>query len=169
MTKTSREKSPSAARRRITMERTFKAPLEDVWALWTTKDGIESWWGPNGFRVEVHTIELWPGGKLRYDMIAVGPEQIEFMKKAGMPLSSPSHATYTEVTPMTRLGYFHSTDFIPGIEPYEVTHLIELFPSQGSVRMALTFDAMHDEHWTGMAVQGWGEELEKLARVLEKK
>jgi uncharacterized protein YndB with AHSA1/START domain len=169
MTQTTTEKKPGAARRRITMERTFKAPLEDVWALWTTKDGIESWWGPNGFRVEVHTIELWPGGKLRYDMIAVAPEMIEFMKKAGMPIASPSHASYTEVTPMTRLSYVHSTDFIPGIEPYDVTHLIELFPSGDSVRMALSFDAMHDEQWTGRAVQGWGEELEKLARVLEKK
>ena len=35
--------------RRITMERTFAAPMEDVWELWTTKEGIESWWGPEGF------------------------------------------------------------------------------------------------------------------------
>ena len=32
----------------ITMERTFDATLHEVWELWTTKAGIESWWGPDG-------------------------------------------------------------------------------------------------------------------------
>jgi len=35
------------------------------------------------------------------------------------------------------------------------------------VRMVLTFDAMHDEHWTQMAVMGRESGLGKLARVLE--
>ena len=30
-------------RRRITLERTYKASLQDVWDMWTTKEGIESW------------------------------------------------------------------------------------------------------------------------------
>jgi uncharacterized protein YndB with AHSA1/START domain len=158
--------SATAARRRITLERTFRASLEDVWELWTTKDGLESWWGPDGFRVEVHELDLRPGGKLRYDMIAVGKEQIDFVTKAGMPVAHPAHATFTEVTPMTRLAYLHSTDFVPGIDPYDVQTLIELFPSNDSVRMVLSFDAMHDEHWTNMAVQGWKMELDKLERAL---
>jgi hypothetical protein len=33
----------------------------------------------------------------------------------------------------------------------------------------LTFDAMHDEHWTKMATMGWQNELEKLARALANK
>jgi uncharacterized protein YndB with AHSA1/START domain len=40
----------------ITLERTFRAPIADVWALWTTKDGNESWWGsepPIGLGVAV--------------------------------------------------------------------------------------------------------------------
>ena len=39
------------SKRRITLERTYKASLQDVWDMWTTKDGIESWWGPDGFSV----------------------------------------------------------------------------------------------------------------------
>jgi uncharacterized protein YndB with AHSA1/START domain len=155
-----------SARRRVTLERTFKAPLEDVWELWTTKAGLESWWGPDGFRVEVHTLELRPGGKLVYDMIAVTPEHIEFLKKAGMPPTHAAHATFTEVTPMTRLAYLHAADFIPGVEPYDVKYLVELFPSTDSVKMVLSFEAMHDEYWTNMAMQGWESELKKLERLL---
>ena len=154
------------ARRRVTLERTFRAPLEDVWELWTTKAGIESWWGPDGFRVEVHTLELRPGGKLVYDMIAITSENVEFLKKAGMPPTHAAHATYTEVTPMTRLAYLHAADFIPGVEPYDVQTLIELFPSADSVKMVLSFDAMHDPYWTNMATQGWESELGKLERLL---
>ena len=54
------------SRRMITIERTFNAAIEDVWALWTTADGIESWWGPEGFRVKVRKLELRPGGALHY-------------------------------------------------------------------------------------------------------
>jgi hypothetical protein len=32
--------------------------------------------------------------------------------------------------------------------------------------LVLTFDAMHDEQWTNLAVMGWQSELGKLAEVL---
>src|SRR5438876_545782 len=94
-----------APRRRVTLERTYQADLEDVWEMWTTKEGIESWWGPDGFRVEVHAIDLRAGGKLDYAMIAVGPEQIEHMKKSSMPTTNECHMTFTEITPQTRLAF----------------------------------------------------------------
>ena len=44
--------------RRITMERTYESSIEDVWDLWATKEGIESWWGPEGFTTEVLKLDL---------------------------------------------------------------------------------------------------------------
>ena len=154
-------------RQRFTIERTFPSTLEAVWALWTTKDGIESWWGPDGFSVKVRKLDLRAGGELHSAMIATAPPQIEFMKKAGMPTTTEAKITYTEVTPLKRLGYTHLTDFIPGVEPYDVETLVELHPTRQSVRMALTIDAMHDQHWTDMAVMGWESELGKLAKALQ--
>jgi uncharacterized protein YndB with AHSA1/START domain len=155
------------ARRKITIERTFNAPIEDVWELWTTKEGIESWWGPEGFTTEVRKIDLRPGGELDYNMIAVAPDQIEFMKKAGMPEATPSRVTYTEVIPLRRLAYLTLADFIPGVEPYEVMTTVDLHPQGDGTRLVMTFDAMHDEQWTNMAVMGWESELGKLEKVLE--
>jgi uncharacterized protein YndB with AHSA1/START domain len=154
-------------RRTITIERTLKATLEEVWDLWTTKNGIESWWGPEGFVTEVSKIDLRPGGELDYNMIAVAPEQVAFMKNAGMSATTPSQVTYTEVVPHRRLAYRTRADFIPGVEPYEVMTTVELFPVANGVRMVMTFDAMHDEYWTNLAVMGWKSELGKLERVLE--
>lgn len=153
-------------KKQVTMERTYDAALADVWELWTTKDGIESWWGPEGFRVEVLSIDLRPGGELRYQMIAVAPEMLAFMRQNKMPERTDSRLTYTEVVPMKRLVYDHATDFIPNIEPYNVVHKVELFPQGDSVRMVLTFDTMHTDEWTQRAAAGWEQELGKLGRAL---
>lgn len=151
----------------MSLERTFKAPIEDIWELWTTREGIESWWGPDGFAVEVRKLDLHPGGELVYAMTATAPEQIEFIKNAGMPLTHESRIIYVEITPPRKLAYTQIADFVPGVKAYEVATTVELEESPLGVRMVLTFDAMHDEHWTSLAVMGWESELGKLARLLE--
>ena len=158
----------SGARRRVTLERSFEASIEEVWDLWTTKEGIESWWGPDGFVVTVQKLDLRSGGELLYTMTAIASDQIAFLKNAGMPLASKTRATYTEVVPPKRLAYTTRADFIPGVEPYDAATLVELYPSGTGVRLVLTLDAMHDEHWTQMAVMGWEMELGRLAQVLKK-
>jgi uncharacterized protein YndB with AHSA1/START domain len=159
----------SGARRTVTIERTFDASIEEVWDLWTTKDGIESWWGPDGFAVTVRKLDLRPGGALIYATTAVGSDQIEFMKNAGMPLVLETRVTYAEVDPPRRLAYSTLADFIPGIEPYRAATIVDLHPILDGVRMVLTQEAMHDEHWTQMAVMGWESELNRLAQVLKKR
>ncbi|HMI87028.1 MAG TPA: SRPBCC domain-containing protein [Polyangiaceae bacterium] len=88
-------------KKQITLERTFDATLEEVWEMWTTQEGIESWWGPNGFVVKVRKIDLRPGGELQYAMTAVGADEIAFIKKSGMPLTGEHRLTYTEIVPLS--------------------------------------------------------------------
>jgi len=154
------------ARRRVSIERTFKAPIGEVWELWTTKDGIESWWGPPGFEVKVRRLDVRRGGELLYAMTAVAPDQIDFLKKAGMALTTEALVTYTEVVPPTRLAFTQMADFIPNVKPYEVATTVDFETQQQGVRLVLTLDAMHDEYWTNMAVMGWEQELGKLAKLL---
>lgn len=158
--------SSHAATRRLVLERTYQASLEMVWELWTTPEGIEAWWGPNGFDVKVRKLDLRPGGKLLYLMTATAPAQVDFVKSAGIPVSLEMHITYTEVAPQRRLAFTHRADFIPGVSPYDVATSVDLYPSNRSVRMVLTFDAMHDEEWTRRTLMGWESELGKLAKVL---
>jgi len=55
-------------------------------------EGIESWWGPEGFTVTVQAMDVRPGGVLLYTMTATAAPQIAFMKQHGMPLSTPASA-----------------------------------------------------------------------------
>lgn len=158
--------APETARRKVTLERSFNVSLEEVWDLWTTREGIESWWGPEGFTVQVRRLDLRPGGDLVYAMTATDPEQIEFMKKAGMPVTTESRAIYTEVVPRRRLAYTQHADFIPNVKTYDIATTVDFQVEASSVRMILTFDAMHDEQWTDMAVKGREGELRKLEKLL---
>jgi len=166
MTGLKQDSGAGAPRKRITLERLYRAELHDVWDLWTTKDGIESWWGPGGFTVVVHKLDLRAGGELLYAMTAIDPPQVAFMKKNGLPLTTEARITFTEVVPLRRLAYIHLADFIPGVEPYDVATIVELEPTAHGVRMTLTFDAMHSDEWTDRAVAGWTSELGKLEAIL---
>lgn len=156
----------TGARAQFSVERTYAATLDEAWALWTTKEGIESWWGPEGFEVSVVSLDLRPGGELNYLMIAVTPEMVAFMKQSNVPLPTPCKITYTEVSPTTRLAYKTLTDFVPGVEPYDVNTVVELAATAGGVKLTITFDAMHDAAWTERARAGNESQLRKLDALM---
>ncbi len=151
----------------ITIERIYRTTIDDLWDLWTTKEGIESWWGPEGFKVKVHELALRVVGGIHYTMIAVAPEQIKFMKEAGMPLEHEARHTYTEIVPKRRLAQNHVIDFIPGVKPYQVSSVVEFNVNGPDVRMLLTLEAMHDEEWTERCRMGWESQLGKLPNAIK--
>ncbi len=55
-------------RPKLTLERTYEATPEEIWELWTSRDGIETLLPPDGFKVEVSKHDLRPGGDLVYVM-----------------------------------------------------------------------------------------------------
>ena len=149
------------------VERTYRAHPEELWELWTTKDGFESWWGPEGFCAKVHTIEGREGGKLFYDMVAATPEMIEAMKQMGRPASHETRGHFAEFRPYQRLKLIHVIDFLPGVKPYDSTIVVDFLPSGEFVRMVVTLYPMHDEEFSGMQVQGFTSQLTKLDRRFE--
>lgn len=155
------ETAPQAA---VVIERSYRAPIEALWALWTTKSGFESWWGPEGFRVEVHALEAREGGALEYDMIADAPEAIAAMKGMGQPLSHGTRGTYTEFRPHQRLRLVHVIDFVPGSETYESLIEVDFSTAGDQARMVVTLHPHLDPHWTKMAVMGFNSQLTKLDR-----
>jgi uncharacterized protein YndB with AHSA1/START domain len=157
---------PPTARAQFSIERSYAATIDEAWALWTTKVGIESWWGPEGFDVTVTSLDLRPGGELVYLMTATAPEQVAFMKRAGMPLSTECRVGYTEVSPPGRLAYRTLADFVPNVAPYEVATVVELRVTTGGVKLTITFDAMHDDIWTERARAGHESQMRKLDALL---
>jgi uncharacterized protein YndB with AHSA1/START domain len=109
--------SGHTTRPKVVIDRTYTAKVEELWELWTTKHGFESWWGPDGFRVKVHALEAHEGGTLHYDMFADAPEMIAAMKQMGRPTSHEARARFTEIKPHDRLAITSVIDFLPGLKP----------------------------------------------------
>ena len=151
-----------SGRKPIVIERTYRARVDELWDLWTTKEGFESWWGPQAFRVEVHAIDPRVGGEIRYDMIAATPEMVEAMRQMGQPASHATHGRFTEVVRHARLAITHVIDFLPGVKPYDSTIRVEFSSVGASTRMVVTLSPMHDEQFTGMQVEGFSSQLTKL-------
>lgn len=148
----------------VVLTRTYKAPRQALWSLWTTKDGFESWWGPQGFRVEVRELDARLGGALVYDMIADAPEAIQAMRKMGQPLSHNTSGRFSAFQPHERLTLSHLIDFVPGQAPYESLIDVDFFAEGEATRMVVTLHPHVDPHWTRMSVEGFGSQLTKLDR-----
>ena len=147
---------------KIVIERTYRATLDDVWDLWTTKAGFESWWGPQGFRAEVHALDARVGGELHYDMIAATPEMVATMKEMGQPASHPTHSRFTTVKRHERLVLTNVIDFIPGVAAYDAEMAVDFFVTGNTVRMVVTLDRLHSEEFTKMQEEGFTSQLTKL-------
>lgn len=154
--------SKSATQGKVVIERSYRARLQDVWELWTTKQGFESWWGPQGFRVEVQELEARVGGALRYDMIAATPEMIATMKQMGHPPSHRTRSRFSELSPQERLVLTNVIDFLPGVAAYESNIAVDFSAAGDTVRMVVTLDAMHDEQFSQMQKEGFTSQLTKL-------
>ena len=146
----------------VVVARTYRARIEDLWALWTTKAGFESWWGPEGFRVEVHVLEPRKDGMIEYDMIADAPEAIAAMRAMGQPVSHDTRGTYAEFRPHDRLKLVHVIDFIPGSEPYETLIEVDFSATGDLARMVVAIHPHPDPNWTRMSVEGFSSQLTKL-------
>ncbi len=148
---------------KIVFERTYRASVRELWDLWTTKEGFESWWAPEGLRAEVRTMEACPGGRYAYDMIGDTPETIAGLEKMGLPRSQVVRGRFSEFRPHQSLEMTQTMDFVPGVAPYETRMRVEFFPAGEYVRMVLTVNTTaHSEEWTRLSREGFESQLGKL-------
>ncbi len=151
----------------IKLEKVYKTSPEKIWELWTTPEGIQSWWAPDGFTVKVEKLELMPEGKLVYTMTATAQPQIEFMQSMGMPLATTSQKTFVEVEEDKKLSYNSLVDFVPDHDPYNFLTVVTLEPvDENSTRVVMEMQPLHDEEWTGRLVDGRQNELSNLEKVV---
>ncbi len=144
---------------RQVIERVWQAPIDQIWELWTTAEGIASWFGPKGFIVEVEEIDLRAGGTFRYTMRATDPETVAAMEKQGRPASHAVVSTVTEVDPPNKLVY----DSPMG--PETMTTSVEFSEGAEGVKMVLVISATKAGMTEGAAM-GWKSSLERFAEQL---
>ena len=150
----------------VKIERTFDAPIEDVWAMWTDADKFKSWYGPMGMTVPTAQMDVSVGGIRRVSMEMVRPDRTMTMYFTGV---------YKEVTPPTRLVYTEAmcdadgTILSPeqmGMPPGtpEITEVIVDLRREGDQTVMTMVHVGVPDGSPGAG--GWGQAFDKLDSVL---
>lgn len=107
--RTTNDEAPSVDERTIVMTRTFDAPRTLVFKAWTDPQHIGNWWGPQGFTVTTHAIDIRPGGVWSFTLH--GPDGVDY----------PNWIVYDEITVPERLVYRHGETAADDPEQFHVT------------------------------------------------
>jgi uncharacterized protein YndB with AHSA1/START domain len=121
-----------------TYERTFNAPPDKLWQLWTNPDDIEKWWGPSGYTAPVIRNDPRVGGTFLWSM------------KSPKGQMSWNAGVYKEVVPNTKLvstsSFADATGKaipgsqapVPGHWPDEIIVTTEFTASGGKTKVTVT-------------------------------
>ncbi|MEM8935960.1 MAG: SRPBCC domain-containing protein [Pseudomonadota bacterium] len=151
----------------VRIERTFNAPIETVWAMWTQAELFQKWYGPNGMTIPFAEMDVVEGGARKICMQMETPDKTMTMWFTG---------EYKEVKPTHRLIYTESmcdqdgnilspqSMGMPEGHPETTEVIVELTERGGKTVMKLTHIGVPaDSGGAG----GWAQAIDKMAALLE--
>ena len=141
----------------IYSSRTFNAPRDLVWEVWTNPNHTALWWGPTGFTNTIYEMNVSPGGIFKFMMH--GPDGVDF----------PNIISYIEVVKPERLVYNHGNYENP--EMFFVT--IKFVEDNGKTKITMrmlfkTVDERREVVEKYGALEGQKQHLDKLDAYLTK-
>lgn len=141
--------------RELIATRVFDAPREMVYRTWTEPGHLSKWWGPKGFTITTHVIDVKPGGVWRYMMH--GPNGDDYDNKI----------TYIEIVSPERIVYSHGDD--KDDEQFRVTVTFTEQDGKTELMMQSVFRSAEELQYVVKefgAVEGAKSTLERLAELL---
>ncbi len=147
----------------VVIERTFDAPVEQIWAMWTVPEHFRSWYGPTGATISVAQMEVRVGGARLVGMEMQTPNGPMAMWFAGefVEVVEPERLVYTEVLADEHGTPLDGTEMHGGNDVTEVR--VELAAVDGGTRMVMTHVGIPAGS-PGEA--GWTMAIDQLGQVL---
>ncbi len=148
------------------IERTFDAPIEMVWKMWTEAEHFGSWYGPMGAKIPTAEMDVQVGGKRLICMA---------METPNGPMEMWFTGSYTEVDPTTRLAYTDSlcdadgnvlgpeAMGMPAGHKMETQVVVELSGADGGTKMVMTHVGVPED---SPGAGGWHMAFDKLEAQL---
>ncbi len=152
----------------VRIERTFDAPIDLIWAMWTEATHFANWYGPTGATIPKAAMDVQVGGHRHIAMEMDTPRGVMQMHFVG---------EYREIDPKTRLVYTEATADadgnpmsaeqmgMPAGAYMETSIVVELVDLGDRTKMTMTHIGVPADSPGG---QGWTMAIDKLqARVAE--
>lgn len=146
----------------VKLERTFDAPVDLIWQMWTDPEHFKAWYGPSGAAIPEAKMDVRVGGSRLVCMEMETPGGTMKMWFAG---------EYREVVPTTRLVYTESmadengnvvspaTMGMPDDHPDTTEIIVELEDVGGRTKMTMTHAGIPADSPGAM---GWNMAFDKL-------
>jgi uncharacterized protein YndB with AHSA1/START domain len=146
----------------VQIERTFDAPIDLIWAMWTEAEHFSHWYGPNGAQIPSAEMDVQVGGTRRITMemdTPAGPMRMYFIGEY-RAVDPKTHLAYTEAmadahgNPMTaeQMG-------TPAGTPTETLIVVDLEDLGARTRMTLTHKGVPADSPGAM---GWAMAIDKM-------
>ena len=139
--------------REMRITRSFKAPIDLMWEVWTNPEHIVNWWGPNGFTNTIHKMDLQEGGEWKLTMH--GPDGTDY----------PNRSVFKEIIPFKKIVFEH-------FNPHFITTV--LFEDKGEetqIDWSMLFDTAEMRETiikVHKADEGQKQNVERLEKYLSK-
>jgi uncharacterized protein YndB with AHSA1/START domain len=150
---TTKTKPKSSADSTLVLARTFDAPRDSVWKVWSDAEHAKQWWGPQGFTAPVVELATAPGGAWRAQMR--GPD--------GKALWQ--HGVLREIVPPERLVYTFIWDEHP---EEELLVTVDFAERGGKTEMNFKQTGFTSVEERDAHRDGWSQSFDRLAAYLKR-
>ena len=138
---------------KLHLTRTFAAPRERVFRLWTDPEALKTWFGPVGYSTPSAEVDLRVGGQYRLGMRKLPDGDMFYLTGA-----------YREVRPPEKLVYTWRWESEPELGETLVT--VEFRNRGNSTDVVVTHELLPTEKARDDHDKGWNSCLDRLAQAL---
>lgn len=143
--------------REIVLTRSFDAPRDLLFTVWTQPEHVAQWWGPRGFTTTNHQMDVRPGGVWRLTMH--GPDGTDY----------PNQIVYREVVRPERLVYSHASADPNDPGRFDVTVTFTEMSGKTVITMRSLFQSAEARDYVVRefhAIEGGNQTLDRLGAYL---
>jgi uncharacterized protein YndB with AHSA1/START domain len=152
--------------KKLTLERSFSAPIEKVWEALTNADQLKKWWSPTNFEASTISVDLKKGGIFRYCF--KGSDGKEFWGRGVyQTIEQPKFLSWLDTFTDSHGNPAPSSHYgMPGKEIVEATVEFNLTTDNSMTKMKMVGDNPHDDSILVDMEKGWNGMFDKLEVLL---
>ncbi len=153
--------------KKMTLERSFSAPIEKVWEALTNADKLKKWWSPPGFKASGISVDLKKGGIFGYCF--KGSEDQEFWGRGVyQTIEQPKFLSWLDTFTDSKGNPVPSSHYgMPGEEIIESLVEFRLTAENDITTMNMVGENPYDDSMLEDMIKGWNGMFDKLEVLLK--
>ena len=151
---------------KLTLKRSFSAPIEKVWEALTNEDKLKKWWSPVDMEASHISVDLKKDGVFRYCHKASDGKEF-WGRGVYQIIEQPKFLSFLDTFTDSQGNPVPSSHYgIPGEEIVESLVEFSLTEDNGITAMAMAGDNPHDDSMLEDMKKGWNGMFDKLEVLL---